>query len=160
MLFTQSRLCTINKPRYCVAAKTKGNLLEVVQSLLNKQAPVCQSWSFDFRVLPITSGVPQGSILGPLLFLIYINDLPDRLSVSKIFIFADNAKCFMPISSISDSLALQSDLSSLVDWSRMWKLNFNENKCCVIHFSTKIQLFRTPSTILLFLQLIPRGTWV
>ena len=42
----------------------------------------------------------------------------------------------MPISSISDCLALQSDLSSLVDWSRMWKLNFNENKCCVIHFNT------------------------
>ena len=42
----------------------------------------------------------------------------------------------MPITSLSDYLTLQSDLSSLLDWSRMWKLNFNENKCCVIHFNT------------------------
>ena len=86
-------------------------------------------------VLPVISGVPQGSILGPLLFLIYINDLPDRLLASKILLFADDAKCFMPISPTSDSLTLQSDLSSLVDWSTMWKLDFNENKCCVIRFT-------------------------
>ena len=89
-------------------------------------------------LLPVISGVPQGSILGPLLFLIYINDLPDSLLVSKILLFADDAKCFMPISSSSDCLALQSDLSSLVDWSTTWNLAFNENKCCVIHFSNNI----------------------
>ena len=72
----------------------------------------------------------QGSILGPLLL---INDHPDRLLVSNILPFADDAKCFMPISSSSDCPTLQSDLSSLVDWSTTWKLTFNENKWCVIH---------------------------
>ena len=68
-------------------------------------------------ILPVISEVPQGSILGPLLFLIYINDLPDKLSKSSRLLFADDAKCFMPISATSDCDSLQSELSSLADWS-------------------------------------------
>ena len=86
-------------------------------------------------VLPIISGVPQGSILGSLLFLIYINDLPDKLSLSKLLLFADDTKCFMSISSRADCLSLQVDLSSLADWSSTWKLTFNEKKCSIVHFT-------------------------
>ena len=86
-------------------------------------------------VLPVISGVPQGSMLGPLLFLIYINDLPGKLSLIKILLFADDAKCFMSISSRADCLSLQSDLSSLADWSSTWKLTFNKKKCSIIHFA-------------------------
>ena len=58
-------------------------------------------------VLPVLSGIPQGSILGPLLFLIFINDLPSALSSSLVLLFADDAKCFMSVSSQSDCLLLQ-----------------------------------------------------
>ena len=85
-------------------------------------------------ILPVISGVPQGSILGPLLFLIHINDLPDKLSLSKVLLFADDTKCFLPISSRADCLSLQHDLSLLANWSSSWKLTFNENKCSVVHF--------------------------
>ena len=60
-------------------------------------------------VLPVLSGIPQGSILGPLLFLIFINDLPSALSSSLVLLFVDDAKCFMSVSSQSDCLLLQND---------------------------------------------------
>jgi hypothetical protein len=56
--------------------------------------------------LPVTSGVPQGSILGPVLFLLYVNDLPDKISSSKIAAFADDTKIFNRISSIPDNIHL------------------------------------------------------
>ena len=87
-------------------------------------------------VLPVISGVPQGSILGPLLLHIYINNLSDKLSLSKILLLADDAKCFMSISSRADCLlSLQSDLSSLADWSSTWKLTFNEKNCSIVHIT-------------------------
>ena len=68
-------------------------------------------------VLPVLSGVPQGSILGPLLFIVFVNDLPSSVLSSSIFLFADDAKCVMPVSSITDCQLLQNDLTRLVEWS-------------------------------------------
>ena len=88
-------------------------------------------------LLPVVSGVPQGSILGPILFLLFVNDIPDRLSTSKLLLFADDAKCFHLIKSLDDVCLLQLDLDSLVAWSKKWKLHFNSSKCLAISFSKK-----------------------
>ena len=66
--------------------------------------------------LPVISGVPQGSVLGPLLFLIYVNDLPQSILTSYPFLFADDTKLLSAIKGHSDSLALQEDLAFVEDW--------------------------------------------
>ena len=85
--------------------------------------------------VPVTSGVPQGSILGPLLFLLFINDMPDSAKNSILAMFADDAKCFRRIVNIDDCIALQKDLDELYRWSNYWKLNFNSSKCKIISFT-------------------------
>ena len=86
-------------------------------------------------LLPVKSGVPQGSILGPLLFLIYIDDLPVRIANSECYLFADDVKIFKSIIESNSPQLLSSDLSSLNDWCDIWKLKLNERKCAHLCFS-------------------------
>ena len=76
----------------------------------------------------VTSGIPQGSVLGPLLFVIYINDLPDAVD-SFAYLFADDTKLFSKITKEEDVISLQRDLNILQDWSANWLLNFHPDKC-------------------------------
>ncbi len=80
--------------------------------------------------LHVDSGIPQGTVLGPLLFLCHINDLP--LSVdSKIRLFADDCLIYREINSIEDKVQLQKDLDSLQDWAENWGMRFNAQKCYI-----------------------------
>ena len=78
---------------------------------------------------PITSGIPQGSILGPVLFIIFINDLPDCVE-SGCKIFADDTKIY---NSTENSGVIQDDINALLEWSNTWQLKFNAQKCNVLH---------------------------
>jgi hypothetical protein len=78
------------------------------------------------------SGVPQGSVLGPLFFLTYVNDLPDWMKC-QIRLFADDTKLWKEIATKEDSLELQLDLDNLMRWSNIWQLKFNAAKCKVMH---------------------------
>ena len=80
-----------------------------------------------------TSGVPQGSVLGPVLFTLFVNDIPSMVS-SPTFMFADDAKIFRCVKSSDDHCAFQNDLSLLYEWSVRWQLKFNILKCKHIHF--------------------------
>ena len=84
--------------------------------------------------LPGSSGVPQVSILGPLLFILYINDLPSTPSFSHLYLFADDTKCCSRVLSLSDSSRLQKDLDLICNWSSRCSLDFNVSKCCLIRF--------------------------
>ena len=80
----------------------------------------------------VLSGVPQGSVLGPILFLIYINDLDDDIT-SKVLKFADDTKVFRKIESDADRQQLQDDLNKLNEWSEKWQMLFNYGKCKCLH---------------------------
>ena len=82
---------------------------------------------------PVTSGVPQGSVVGPILFLIYINDLPNAVK-SNVRLFADNTVIY---NTVNNKEQLQQDLKALEDWEMAWRMEFNPIKCEHIRFSRK-----------------------
>ena len=79
----------------------------------------------------VTSGVPQGSVLAPIMFQVYINDMAEGLS-SYINLFADDAKLLRIIKSHEDCKELQRDIDKIHEWSQRWKLEFNAKKCRVL----------------------------
>lgn len=100
----------------------------------------------------VTSGVPQGSVLGPLLFLIYINDLDTDL-VSRVSKFADDTKLGINAADPASVEALRRDLVKIGDWSGRWQMPFNANKCHVLHVGGRnpredYVLLGTPVTVI------------
>ena len=84
----------------------------------------------------VTSGIPQGSVLGPILFVIFINDLPNSVS-STTYLFADDTKLYKNIKVENDWTILQEDLDSLFDWSAKWFLKFHPDTCKVLKIRNK-----------------------
>ena len=114
-----------------------GRLLDWFNAYLtNRKQRVTVSGETSTEVL-VSSGVPQGSLLGPLLFLLFVNNLPDRCSSSNVACFADDTKIYKLIDSVDDCKALQSDLDSRMDWSTSTFLQFNQQKCKSQHITRK-----------------------
>ena len=109
-----------------------GNLLRWIKNFLSerKQRVVLNGISSDWT--DVISGVPQGSVLGPILFILYVNDLPDKVK-SYCKIFADDTKLYKEINNLKDYEDLQDDIYELCRWTTKWLLFFNANKCKVLH---------------------------
>ena len=84
----------------------------------------------------VISGVPQGTVMGPLLFLTFINDLPEYTK-SDVRLFADDCLIYRKVNSLADARQLQQDLSSLEYWEKQWQMEFHPQKCTVIHVTRK-----------------------
>ena len=82
--------------------------------------------------LSVMSGVPQGTVLGPLIFLIYINDIGLNIK-SCIRLFADDTLLYATVSSKDDAHTLQQDLDSLVAWTTFWQMSLNREKCKILN---------------------------
>ena len=94
----------------------------------------------------MTSGVPQGSVLGPILFLIYINDLPDELS-SHVRLFADDTAVYLTIGGAEDGKLLQNDLDRLSVWEGRWDMEFNPSECQVVRVTSSRNPFNLSYTL-------------
>ena len=90
----------------------------------------------------VSSGVPQGSILGPMLFLLYVNELPKAVEASKVACFADDTKVLKQIDNLQDSVGLQNDINNLNSWATDKGLKFNQMKCkcqCITRKKTTVE---------------------
>ena len=106
------------------------------QSFSDQQVPGSYVYKDSSRSdrAAVASGVPQGTVLGPLLFLLHINDLPHEI-LSSVRLFADDCLLYRAISSREGAEILQHDLNSLCAWGQRWGMFFNVKKCNVMHIT-------------------------
>ena len=113
----------------------QGNILGWINSFLNNRTQCVVINDHVTKNAPVTSGIPQGSVLGPLLFVIYINDLAEAVDdMTHIFLFADDTKAFRNIYNSTQSDILQEDINKLLKWSDDWLLKFHPDKCVSMSF--------------------------
>ena len=110
-----------------------GKTLEWVRDFLNGRKQRVRLGNAYSSQTDVTSGIPQGSILGPVLFTIFINDLPEAIKV-QCKVFADDTKIY---EDAKKGKSIQEDLYSMQKWTETWNLYFNVAKCKVMHIGKK-----------------------
>ena len=117
----------------------RDNTLQWITAFLKHRKQRVQLEGILSSEVDVVSGVPQGTVLGPLLFLAFINDLPDSIKHSSTKLFADDCMLFRPIKNDADCTLLQQDLSSLEKWEKQWQMEFNPGKCTVMKITPSKQ---------------------
>ena len=118
-----------------------GKLIAWIRNWLNQREQRVNVNNRYSQWAKVTSGVPQGSVLGPIFFLIFINDLGEE-ELSFLSKFADDTKLMMVVNNEFESMQLQITLNRLQKWAETWGMDFNVNKCQVIHLGNKNKKFK------------------
>lgn len=144
---SHSRLCK----KLALNFGFSNNAVQLVHSyLVDRSQAVCCNGSMS-TFLPISSGVPQGSVLGPILFSLYINDLPNVLKYCRIHLYADDVQLYFDCSELNDSeitLRVNEDLDRIFTWSITNRLSLNVNKSYAIFIAEHTNLIRKPNLLL------------
>ena len=114
----------------------RGPIREWIDSFLQDRTQTVSIQGVKSSSIHVVLGVPQGSVLGPLLFLLFINDIDNNIQ-SPLRLFADDTILYREIWSKDDHNIIQNDIQTLFKWSQTWKLNFNVTKCKVLTISNK-----------------------
>ena len=123
-----------------------GTTLSWIGAFLGNQSQTVVLEGGESGSVPVTSWVPQGSVLGPILFLVYINDLPEELS-SQVRLFADDTAVYLTVGGSDDETVLQTDLDRLSVWESQWDMEFNPSKCQVVRVTTVKAVINTVYTL-------------
>ena len=107
-----------------------------INSFLSKRTQTVVFEGSSSYTAPIKSGVPQGSVLGPCMFLFFMNDLPDALT-SQVRLFADDTLVYLTVNTQDDAHRLQADLNKLAEWGQRWLMEFNAKKCQVLRVTRR-----------------------
>ena len=120
----------------------RGNALSWIRAFLGNRSQTVVLEGEESGSVAVTSVVPQGLVLGPILFLVYINDLPEELA-SQVHLFADDTAVYLTVGGSEDQTVLQTDLDRLVVWERQWGMEFNHSKCQVVRVTTAKTVLNT-----------------
>ena len=119
-----------------------GNIINWIANFLSDRTQCVVVRGSSSKVAAVLSGVPQGTVLGPLLFLAYINDMP-LVTNSNIALFADDSYIYRSINSKEDADKLQHDLDKLVTWEKNWSMKFHPDKCKLLRITNKRNIIDT-----------------
>ncbi len=113
-----------------------GNLLSWISDFLTNRRQCVVINGSHSNWVPVKSGVPQGSVLGPILFLLFVNDLPS-VTTNPLWLFADDTKASLSFTQEEECQTLQDDINNMAAWTDKWQLSFNAKKCKAMYLGPK-----------------------
>ena len=125
----------------------RHNTLKWIEAFLTDRTQTVVLNGTSSTSVPVTATVPQGTVLGPILFLVYINDFPEYLKHSKLRLFADDSIIYRDITSHEDCQKLQADLNAAARWEADWLMAFHPDKCTKLTVSHRKHTFTRDYTL-------------
>ena len=129
-----------------------GSTLLWIRDFLNSRNQRVLVEGQSSQTAPVCSGVPQGSVIGPLMFQLFINDLPDYVKSCNVRLFADDSVLNRRIYRASDMQSLQNDMDNLLQWEQDWQMEFHPSKCQLLRITNKRKPFARDYDIQMYMD--------